>query len=387
MRCERILGGGRALHELQDARAGVLKRNIEVGQDAARGHEVDHAVDVRIGIHIVQPDPDAEFGECPGEVVEARALATRRATPGGIFQIRAIGAGVLGNHQDLLHPGTHQLLGLAQHLADRAAAEAPAHGRDDAEGAVMVAALGNLEIGVMPGSELHPLRGHEIHERLMPGRQMFMHRGKHVLVTLRAGDFQDRRMAVQNALRLRTEAAGDDHPAVLRQRLADGVQGFVHRRIDESAGIHDDQVRGGITGRHFIALGAQARENPLRVHQGLGTPQTDEAHLGDFAAGVFQEARVVAKRARIVLQNGGPLTVVKCRCQTSSAGIVTRDNTGRLAGVQPPLKNRNAFPINLLNANHGHRSSGMTSDANRPGTGRCNNFRSFHHGIDPTNQH
>ena len=70
-------GGRRTLHELQDALRGVLERNVEVGQDAPSGHQLDDLVDVRIGIDIMQPDPHAELAERGGQILKC----ARRSSP------------------------------------------------------------------------------------------------------------------------------------------------------------------------------------------------------------------------------------------------------------------------------------------------------------------
>jgi hypothetical protein len=54
---EVVLGAGGALHELEDARARVLERDVEIGEDLALGHERHHFVHVRVGIDVVQPHP------------------------------------------------------------------------------------------------------------------------------------------------------------------------------------------------------------------------------------------------------------------------------------------------------------------------------------------
>ena len=82
----------------------------------------------------------------------------------------------------------------------------------------------------------------QIDERLVLRRQVLVHRGHHFFVALRAGDLQHLRVPIENLLRLRAQAAGDDHLAVLGERLADGIQRFVHRRIDEAAGIDHHQI-------------------------------------------------------------------------------------------------------------------------------------------------
>ena len=49
-----------------------------------------------------------------------------------------------------------------------------------------------------------------------------------------------------------------------------------------------------IARRDFVALGAQAREDALRVDERLGAAQTDEAHFGGLSDGLFQEVSTLA---------------------------------------------------------------------------------------------
>ncbi|MEY2720674.1 MAG: hypothetical protein RL597_119, partial [Pseudomonadota bacterium] len=88
---------------------------------------------------------------------------------------------------------------------------------------------------------------------------------------------------LEDALRVGAEAAGDDHAAVLLQRLADGVQRFVDGRIDEAAGVDHHEVRGAVVGRDHVALGAQAGEDALGVDERLGAAEADESDLGVFS--------------------------------------------------------------------------------------------------------
>ena len=76
---------------------------------------------------------------------------------------------------------------------------------------------------------------------------------------------------------LGAQAAGDDHLAVLGQRLADGVEAFPHRIVDEAAGVDDHQVGAGVGLRRGVALGAELGQDQFGVGQRLGTPKRDEA--------------------------------------------------------------------------------------------------------------
>ena len=271
------------LHEFQDPWAAVLERHVEVGQDLALGHQRDHLVHVRIGIHVVQPHPGADLAELPREVDES--APDLPAAPGlrAVFEVGAVRARVLGNDEKLADACIAQADRLVQDLVDRAAHEVAAHRRDDAEAAAVIAAFRDLEVSVVPRRQSHALRRHEVHERVVPGRQVLMNGADDFFVGVRAGDLEDRGMPLRDLLGLRTEAAGHDHAAVLRERLADGVERLVHRVVDEAAGIDDDEVRRFVVRRDVVALGAQLREDALGVHERLGAAEAHEADAGILA--------------------------------------------------------------------------------------------------------
>ena len=54
------------------------------------------------------------------------------------------------------------------------------------------------------------------------------------------------RLAHDSPPRLGAEAAGDDDLAVLGERLADRVERFGDRGVDEAAGVDDHQVGAGV---------------------------------------------------------------------------------------------------------------------------------------------
>jgi hypothetical protein len=70
---------------------------------------------------------------------------------------------------------------------------------------------------------------------------------------------------------LHAEAASHHHLAVFVERLADRVERFLHRGVDEAAGVDDDEVSAGVIGRGGVTLGAQLREDALRVDERLRT--------------------------------------------------------------------------------------------------------------------
>ena len=96
----------------------------------------------------------------------------------------------------------------------------------------------------MPRREADALRRHEVDERIVLRRQVFVHRADDIFVGVRPRDLQHLRMPLENPLGPRAETAGDDDLAVLLERLADRIERFVDGRVDEAAGVHHDDVSG-----------------------------------------------------------------------------------------------------------------------------------------------
>ena len=138
------VGGAGTLHHLENARAGVLQRDIEVGQNFAFRHQRDHIINVRIGIDVVQAHPDAKLSQFFAQANHAGFNRHTVVEAAAMFNIDAVGGGVLRNHQQLFYPRVGQAFGFRQHFTNRTADEIAAHGRDDAEGAAMVAAFRNF---------------------------------------------------------------------------------------------------------------------------------------------------------------------------------------------------------------------------------------------------
>ena len=73
MRSSRLLLRGRTLHALEHVGCGVLERDVEIGKYFPFGHQRDDLVDVRVGVDVMQPHPDAEFAQSGTEIDELRA--------------------------------------------------------------------------------------------------------------------------------------------------------------------------------------------------------------------------------------------------------------------------------------------------------------------------
>ena len=117
---QRLFLRRRTLHALEHVGRGVLERNVEIGQNLAFGHQRNDVVDMRVGVDVMQPHPDAEFAERACEIDELRAHLAAAPRARRVFDVETIGRGVLRDHQQFLHAGGHQFLRLAQHVAGRA---------------------------------------------------------------------------------------------------------------------------------------------------------------------------------------------------------------------------------------------------------------------------
>ena len=69
-----------------------------------------------------------------------------------------------------------------------------------------------------------------------------MHGVHHLFVALRAGDGEHARVRLGDHVGLGPKTAGDDHATVFGERLADRVEAFSPRAIEEAAGIHHHEV-------------------------------------------------------------------------------------------------------------------------------------------------
>jgi uncharacterized protein YgfB (UPF0149 family) len=98
-----------------------------------------------------------------------------------------------------------------------------------------------------------------------------MHGFHHTGRVVRAGNGEHRWMRLLDDVLLDAQASGHDDLAVLGQRLADRVERFRDRGVDEAAGVDDDEVGAGVVGRGGVALGAQLREDAFRVDQRFRT--------------------------------------------------------------------------------------------------------------------
>src|SRR5690554_2676486 len=278
---------GRPLHRFQHLRTGMLEGNIQVRQDLALGHQRDQLVHMGIGIDIVQTHPDAEFAQCLAHLGHAGLDRTTVPETGAVLDIHAIGAGVLGNDQHFLHSSLDQTLRLAQHLAHRPADQLAAHRGNDAEAAAVVAAFGNLQVGVVARGQLDTLRRHQVDQRVVLGarRHHLVHSADYLLVLLGTGYCQYAGVHITDGALLHPHATGDYHPAVLGDGLADGIQGLGNVRSDETAGIDQHHIGALVGGHDIVDLGAQVGVESFGVDECLGAAYGDKPDAGVLPGG------------------------------------------------------------------------------------------------------
>ena len=257
----------------------MLERDVEIGEDQPFGHQRDDLIDMRIGIDIVEPHPGGDSAELAGEIGHVRHDLAALPHPRFLADIHAISRGVLADDQQLLGPRRDQLLRLLEDRVGAPADEIAAQARDDAEGAAMVAAFGDLQIAVMAGRQLQPRVGHQVQIGAGRHRRGDMDGADHLLILVRPGDGEHVGEALADDVGFLAEAAGDDDAAILRDRLADRLQALFLGAVEEAAGVDQHHVRTCVVGAHRIAVGAQAREDALGIDQRLGAAERDHADL------------------------------------------------------------------------------------------------------------
>jgi hypothetical protein len=277
---ERLLAMRGPPHVLQNPGGGVLERDVEVGEDLAFGHQRDRVGDMRVGVDVVQPHPDAHLAEFLAEIEKLRLDLAIPEQARLVFHVDAVGAGVLRDDQQFLHTGLGEFFGLAQHVSGWARDEVAAERRDDAEGAAVVAALGNLEIGVVARCQLHALRRQQVDERVVCGRRCLVHGGHDAFVGLRPGDGEHVRVLLADQFGRRAHAAGDDDLAVFLQRGADRPERLLACRVKEAAGVDDDEVGAVVLAGDLVAFGPQARQDPFGIDERFRASKADKTDAG-----------------------------------------------------------------------------------------------------------
>ena len=121
----------------------MLNGNVQILHDLrlARQH-VDQLVGHLIRIEVVDAHPD--------DPVDPAKLAQQLRELALAVEVNAVAAGVLRHDDQLLRTAGSKLLCLLDQLFHRAAAVSSAQRRNDAERAVIVAALRDLQVRILP---------------------------------------------------------------------------------------------------------------------------------------------------------------------------------------------------------------------------------------------
>ena len=144
---EEYLRRAAALHALEHRGRGVLQGNVNVAAQArVRGEHFKQARGDLVGIGVEETDP--------AEILDLRELFEQRGEAILNAEVFAEAGCVLPDEVDFAHALGGEALGLDDDRGDGARAELAAELRNDAEGAGMIAAFGNLDVGgVASGGE------------------------------------------------------------------------------------------------------------------------------------------------------------------------------------------------------------------------------------------
>lgn len=127
----------------------MLEGDVKVRQDLFfRCNGVDQLISELVGIHIVQTNPvEVHLAQLPQQL---------RQTAGAV-QVHAVSGDVLGDDDQLLHPILRQGVGFLQNVLRRTAPVLAPQLGDDAEGTVVAAPLGDLQVGQVIRGGQQPL--------------------------------------------------------------------------------------------------------------------------------------------------------------------------------------------------------------------------------------
>ena len=168
----------------------MLKRYIKVRQNNARCHQLHQFVHLRIGINIMQANPNPKLTQSLGEIGDVRAQGPPGRQICAPTLIHPVCAGVLGNNQQFTHAGVNQTFGLAQHVAGCSTGQSTTHCWNDAESTLVIAALGNLQVSIMTRSQLNPAGRQQMIKRLVHRRSLSMDSSHDCITILWPGDRQ-----------------------------------------------------------------------------------------------------------------------------------------------------------------------------------------------------
>ena len=287
----------------------MLKRQVDVLADLlAFRHRRQRLVVYRRRVEVQQPDPL--------EAVDRVQVAQEPRERAALAAIDAVEGGVLRDQQQLLDAARRERARLADDRLRRTASIRAAQRRDDAEGALVVAALGDLDVGVMPRRREQTRRvrvvdvgrarlrrgrrglgigdwglvgAHEVQRpRFRPARSARDRADnlRHLAGAEHGVDLRDLLLQLI-AIALR-HAAGDDEPPAGAVFLVLGhfenrVDRLLLRRIDECARVDDDHVGVRRILRQLVPRPLREPEHHFGVDEVFRTTEGDEANLHGYS--------------------------------------------------------------------------------------------------------
>ncbi len=272
------LGAAAPPHRLEHLRMAVLEGDVEVRDETRLAPHQAEQLDVergRIGVQEANPGK--------GRAGEQGFHQPQQPVPAEV-EVLAVAGGVLGDQAELDRAGGLQGARLGDQALDGPAAEAAAPVRDRAEGAGVVAAFGDLEIGVAARRQQ---AGRGVVEDQVGGRRRRWAAAElddrlDLAQLIERDEAVDLRNLPQQLLAVAVDHATRDqelrHPPTLaRCDLEDGVDRLPLGLIDEGAGVDDHGLGPVEVGRHLVSRPAELAQEDLRVHQVLGAAQADQA--------------------------------------------------------------------------------------------------------------
>ena len=243
-------------------------------------HHVDEFIGDHIGIEVVEPDPME---------VQLTQLAQQLGQHGLLIKIHAVTGDILRNDNEFLHPSVGELLRLRQQRLHAAAAIMAAQIGDNAEGAVVVAPLCDLQVGA-PGHGGHQpltvvigvaditkaLRRLAAHDGFNGGDHLIIASGTQHPVHFRQLGTDILPIALG-------QAAG--HQDLLQLsgvfqtgQFKDMVNGLALGRVDKAAGVQNADIRALRVRDDRVSRFPHQRGHLLRIHQIFCAAQRNEGY-------------------------------------------------------------------------------------------------------------
>ena len=269
-----IIGEG-AAHAGQHLGMGVLQGDVEVRQQPrpSLAHVAQQFGRNAAGIKVEQAQP--------GQAVQGQQLVQQVGQALGRVEVAAPRGQVLGHQDQFAHPAGQQAAGLLAQVGRRHGAQRAPDGRDGAEGALVAAAFAHLEPGIGRA------RGEQAARRggSRGQAQGLAHHGGPVF-QLAGGQPQVHLGQVGGQI---LDAVAPHHTAGHGQQgaalaaaqtlhgIEDGADGLAYGRLDEAAGIDEDQTCPAHV-FHAVHGHAQRAQQMLGIHTVLGTAQAQGPH-------------------------------------------------------------------------------------------------------------